>query len=92
MSDSTPQHLKSKGASLPPSFVAALRCPLTGQRVEEVTLDALLSLGFGGVQVAGWTGALLTEDRLALFPVRGEIPVLLGEERLIVGGAGGRAA
>jgi uncharacterized protein YbaR (Trm112 family) len=92
MSDSTPQHLKSRGASLPPSFVAALRCPLTAQRLEEVTLEALSSLGFGGAQVAGWTGALLTEDRLALFPVRGEIPVLLSEERLTVGTTGGRAA
>ena len=53
-------------------------------------MDALPSLGFGGVQVAGWTGALLTEDRSALFPVRGEIPVLLGEERVTVGAAGGR--
>ena len=77
-----------RGVSLPPSFVAALRCPLTGQRLEEVTLNALSSLGFGGSQIAGWTGALLTEDHTALFPVRGQIPVLLGEERVSVGAAG----
>lgn len=90
MPDSTPLPIKMRRASLPPSFVAALRCPLTAQRLEEVTLDALPSLGFGSLHVAGWTGALLTEDRLTLFPVRGEIPVLLGEERVTVGAAGGR--
>ena len=76
-------------ALLPISFVSALRCPLSGQRLEEFPPGSLAALGFGGLRAEGWSGVLLTEDRRAAYPVRGGIPVLLGEERVTVAGAGG---
>jgi len=57
--------------------------------LEEFPAGSLAALGFGGLRAEGWSGALVTEDRRAVYPVRGGIPVLLGEERISVTGAGG---
>ncbi len=89
MPDSTLREFQTGTASLPLTFVAALRCPLSAQRLEALPADSLKALGFAGLRTEGWSGALLTEDRRALYPVRGGIPVLLGEERITVTGAGG---
>jgi uncharacterized protein YbaR (Trm112 family) len=92
MSDATHRQIQMGTAALPLSFVSALRCPLSAQRLVEVPAESLALLGFGGVRSEGWSGALLREDRRVVYPVRGGIPVLLGEERVAIAGEGGSFA
>ena len=61
-------------------FLAVLRCPLTQLGLNEISLQQAAVLGLLESDLSGCSGALLRSDGLAIYPVRGGLPVLLAEE------------
>ena len=83
---------------IPDDFLALLRCPATGQSLAWADAELLAQansrlLSAGGQGRAAWdasiqqepvAAALVRADRKVLYPVRGDIPVLLVDAAVVL--------